>query len=119
MSEACREVNINGYIYVRKDAEVEGLEHVIIRTYSAGVFAGYLVRREGMEVELKNARRLWRWSGAATLSQLAMEGVKNPNDCKFPLQFCLRIERWGWYRRLNTCHISTLLMKLVVYCYLL
>jgi len=27
----------------------------------------------------------WAWSGAASLSQLAMEGVKNPGGCKFPI----------------------------------
>ena len=57
---------------------------VIVRTYSAGAFAGELVKREGKEVVLKNARRLWYWSGAASLSQLAMEGVKDPDNCKFP-----------------------------------
>ena len=33
---------------------------------------------------LKNARRLWYWAGAASLSQLAMEGTKKPDECKFP-----------------------------------
>lgn len=56
----------------------------IIRTYSAGVFAGYVEKNENKNVILLNARRLYYWSGAATLSQLCMEGVKNPNDCKFP-----------------------------------
>lgn len=59
--------------------------YVIVRTYSAGVFAGELVRREGKEVEMRNARRLWRWSGAASLSQLAMEGVTRPRECLFPV----------------------------------
>lgn len=58
-------------------------EWVIVRTYSAGVFAGKLKSRNGMEVELLDARRLWYWSGAASLSQLANEGVKNPGNCKF------------------------------------
>jgi len=62
------------------------MKYVIVRTYSAGVFAGYLESKEGREVVLKNARRLWYWSGAASLSQLAMEGVKNPNECKFPCE---------------------------------
>ena len=35
---------------------------------------------------MTNARRLWYWSGAASLSQLAMEGVKNPFLCKFPCE---------------------------------
>ena len=60
------------------------LKYVIVRTYSAGVFAGELESRKGQEVVMRNARRLWYWSGAASLSQLAMEGVKNPSGCKFP-----------------------------------
>lgn len=60
--------------------------YVIVRTYSAGVFAGYLKSKKGQEVILTNARRLWRWAGAASLSQLAMEGTKAPKDCKFPCE---------------------------------
>jgi len=60
------------------------MKNVIVRTYSAGVFAGQLESREGKEVVLRNARRIWYWSGAATLSQLAMEGTSKPSDCKFP-----------------------------------
>ena len=59
-------------------------DYIIVRTYSAGVFAGTLVARKGQEVELKDARRLWYWDGAASLSQLAMEGVTRPENCKFP-----------------------------------
>lgn len=58
---------------------------VIARTYSAGVFFGLLTSKEGQEVTLKNARRLWYWAGAASLSQLAEEGTSNPSACKFPI----------------------------------
>ena len=58
--------------------------HVIIRAHSAGVFAGYLKRKIRDEVTLTDARRLWKWDGAATISQLAMEGVTAPQNCKFP-----------------------------------
>ena len=61
-------------------------DYIICRTYSAGVFAGTLVSRKGQEVTLKQARRLWYWDGAASLSQLAMEGVKKPENCKFPCE---------------------------------
>ena len=61
-------------------------KHVIVRTRSAGVFAGILTAKSETEVTVKDARRLWYWSGAASLSQLAMEGVKHPNDCKFPCE---------------------------------
>ena len=61
-------------------------KYVIVRTYSAGVFAGWLESRNGREVVLRNARRLWYWAGAASLSQLAMEGTSKPEDCKFPCE---------------------------------
>ena len=60
--------------------------YVIVRTYSAGVFAGTFVSRKGKEVVLKNARRLWYWSGAASLSQLAVNGTSKPKSCKFPVE---------------------------------
>ena len=66
--------------------KIEDMKYVIVRTYSAGVFAGYLESRNGKEVTLVNARRLWYWEGAASLSQLAMEGVKYPYKCKFPCE---------------------------------
>lgn len=62
------------------------MKYVIVRTYSAGVFAGYLKSRKDKEVKLIDARRLWYWSGSSSLSQLAQEGVKNPNECKFPCE---------------------------------
>jgi hypothetical protein len=61
-------------------------DYIICRTYSAGVFAGTLVSKKGQEVVLKNARRLWYWDGAASLSQLSQEGVTKPENCKFPCE---------------------------------
>lgn len=56
----------------------------IVRTYSAGVFFGEIVKRTGKEAVIKNARRLWYWAGAASLSELAQRGTSKPKDCKFP-----------------------------------
>ena len=56
---------------------------VIIRGNRSGVEFGELVEQNGNEVTLKNARRLWYWAGAASLSQLAIDGPKIPQDCKF------------------------------------
>ena len=56
----------------------------IVRTYSAGVFAGGIVSRKGQEVVMSNARRLWYWDGAASLSELAQRGTSKPANCKFP-----------------------------------
>jgi len=59
-------------------------DYVIVRTEAAGVFAGTLQSRSGSEAVVADARRLWYWAGAASLSQLSMEGVSRPADCKFP-----------------------------------
>lgn len=56
---------------------------VIIRGDRSGVEFGTLVAQNGREVTLKNARRIWYWSGAASLSQLAKDGTSNPLSCKF------------------------------------
>jgi hypothetical protein len=61
-------------------------KYCMVRTYSAGVFAGTLVERNGKEATLKDARRIWYWAGAASLSQLAAEGTKKPKQCKFPCE---------------------------------
>lgn len=84
---------INGVEYIRKDdisavkslatPNDEGLRFVCVRTYSAGVHIGYLKEHEGTEVVLSNTRRIWKWAGAFTLSELALDGVKNPEECKF------------------------------------
>jgi hypothetical protein len=60
-------------------------KYQIVRTYSAGVFAGYVESKIKDQVVMINARRLWYWDGAASLSQLAMEGISAPQNCKFPI----------------------------------
>ena len=77
------ELTINGVTYVKKENR-PAKPYVIVRTYSAGVFAGYLESKNGREVILTNARRIWKWSGAASLSQLAQSGSSDPDNCKFP-----------------------------------
>ena len=57
--------------------------YVIVRGDRSGVFFGQLASRNGQEVELRNVRKLWYWSGAAAVEQIAVEGVKNPDECKF------------------------------------
>lgn len=56
---------------------------VIIRGDRSGVEFGTLVAHDGREVTLRNARRLWYWDGAASLSQLAVDGTSKPSECKF------------------------------------
>lgn len=82
-------ITIDGVEYVPKSeqtpaAKHDGLEYKIVRTYSAGVFAGFVKERKAQEVTLVQARRLWYWDGAASLSQLAQSGTVSPGKCKFP-----------------------------------
>lgn len=58
-------------------------KYVVVRSNGAGVFVGKIHEREGNIVTLSDCRRLWYWSGAASLSQLANDGVKNSKECKF------------------------------------
>ncbi|RLI72250.1 MAG: hypothetical protein DRP02_02230 [Candidatus Gerdarchaeota archaeon] len=88
-----KSIVIDGIEYIPADEAIKvdakklkGMKYVIVRTYSAGVHAGYLEKKIGQNVILKNARRLWYWDGASTLSQLAMEGVSKPENCKFPCE---------------------------------
>lgn len=90
MKQEINEIEVNGVPYVRKDlagssraVNHDGLECVIIRTQSAGVHFGFLKSRQGKEVELVNTRRVYYWDGAASLSQMALEGVSEPKNCKF------------------------------------
>ena len=47
-------------------------QKVIIRTYSAGVWFGQLVEKSGNEVILKDARRMWYWKAAQSISLSAV-----------------------------------------------
>ena len=55
---------------------------VIIRADRAGVFFGELVERNGTEVKMRNVRKLFYWSGAAAIEQLAIEGGVRFGDNK-------------------------------------
>ena len=60
-----------------------GNTYFIIRCKEAGVFFGHIKSRDGGEAVLTDVRRIWYWDGAASLSQMAMEGVSKPRTCKF------------------------------------
>jgi hypothetical protein len=91
-------VSINGVKYVREDSVVlcqnatstDGLKAVLVRSYAAGVHFGYLLKEEftpaGKVVILVNTRRVYTWYGACSLSQLALEGVKEPDKCQFSVE---------------------------------
>lgn len=101
-------ITINGVEYIRKDPLPvnptgrtlaplkEGLEYKMVRADRAGVFAGYVesIDAKSAVVILRNARRIWYWDGAASLSQLATDGTSKPQNCKFPCEVD-RVELFG------------------------
>lgn len=58
-------------------------KYYIVRGDRSGVFAGEIESRKGQEVVMKNVRRLWYWDGACSISELAKNGTKEPDRCKF------------------------------------
>lgn len=60
-----------------------GEKFCIVRCDRAGVFFARVKSLKDGVAELQDARRLWYWDGAASLSQLAQEGVKIPGNCNF------------------------------------
>jgi hypothetical protein len=85
-------VTLNGVEYVRKDSvkqeatSLDGKPFVVVRSTTASPFFGYLENEDTVNktVTLVNARRIYQWFGAATLSQLAESGTSKPKECKFP-----------------------------------
>lgn len=58
----------------------------IVRADRAGVFFGEIESRTGSEVTMRNVRRIWRWEGANSISQLAVDGTKAGKICKFSVE---------------------------------
>lgn len=61
----------------------ENGKKVIVRTDNAGLFFGTLKEKDGNEVTLANARKLYYWDGANAPEEIAVNGVANPENCKF------------------------------------
>lgn len=89
MKKTIEKLEILGVTYVPEglsnNTEKDGMPYVMIRTYSAGVHCGYLKERDGKEVTLLESVRIWKWSGAASLSQLSQEGTNDESGCKFAI----------------------------------
>lgn len=85
-------IEINGVKYIKEDAintkaeTLDWMDYVIIRTYSAWVFAWYLEKQNWKEVILRKAKRIWYWSWACSLSQLAVDWTSKPSECKIAVE---------------------------------
>ena len=88
-------ITIDDQKYVRADSinteapKVDGMQYCVIRSYGAGVFCGYVKERKselnGINVDLVNSRRIYYWSGACSLSQLAMDGLNDLDNSKIAM----------------------------------
>jgi len=81
-----KSITVDGIEYVPKSEQstYDDKNYVIVRGDRSGVFAGYLKEENGRTVILDECRNIWYWSGAASVSELAMKGVSKPEECKFP-----------------------------------
>ena len=75
---------------IHKDAEkLDGMQYCVIRSYGAGVFCGYLKEKvseaNGINVDLVNSRRIYYWSGACSISQLAVDGLQDIDNSKIAM----------------------------------
>lgn len=88
------EIELNGIKYIPKSSvkltdkapSLKGLKLVLIRSYASGVHYGYLKSRKdllaGLSVELINTRRVYKWAGACSLSQLSIDGSTDKASCQ-------------------------------------
>ena len=72
---------------IKLSDKVKWLTKCIVRTYSAGVWAGYVDLKKVNEVmTIKEARRLWKWNSQFTLSELAQKWFwKSPDNNKYAI----------------------------------
>lgn len=75
---------INSLFGLSKNQGATGLncmigKKVIIRTYAAGVWFGTLEQKDGNEVIIRDARRMWRWwaKEGISLSSVSVNGIKH------------------------------------------
>lgn len=71
---------------------IENGVYVVVRTYSAGVHVGTLASRDGREVTLAAARRIWSWRGANSLHEVAVAGVGDGSRVSEPVPSVLLTE---------------------------
>lgn len=60
-------------------------EFCVVRTWTAGVHMGTVAEIYGTSVVLHDARRLYNWSGAFTLSEVSQDGVGEDSRISKPV----------------------------------
>jgi hypothetical protein len=100
MKTEIQELIIEGKKYISADSVTQiakpknGMQYVLVRSRDSGVHAGYQkCRNSETSITLVDARRIHYWEGAASLSQLACDGVSKPEKCRFA--YTLEVEVIG------------------------
>lgn len=63
--------------------KIDTNKYYIVRGDRSGVFFGRINYQDGKEVQMNDVRCIWYWGGAASIVELAHNGVKYPENCKF------------------------------------
>ena len=63
--------------------KIDTNKNYIVRGDRSGVFFGRINYQDGKEVQMNDVRCIWYWDGAASIVELAQNGVKYPENCKF------------------------------------
>lgn len=63
--------------------KIDTNKYYIVRGDRSGVFFGKINYQDDKEVQLNDARCIWYWKGAASIVELAQNGVRYPDECKF------------------------------------
>jgi hypothetical protein len=78
---------VDGVKFFSGVEQIEGEQYCMVRTYSAGVFCGYIdpTKTENGRNTVREAKRIHYWEKAASLSELAIKGTNAPSECRVPL----------------------------------
>ena len=63
--------------------EIKKDQYYIVRAARAGVFFGKIKKMDSNSVTMTDVRKLWYWDGASAVEQIALDGVRKPENCKF------------------------------------
>ena len=61
-------------------------KYVIVRSHLAGIFFGILTNKENDELTLSKARKIFYFSGAYTVEDIAVQGPLNIDKCKITVE---------------------------------
>ena len=84
MATKASEIEVDGVKYVPKSGVkqqadcLDGLTLCVIRTYSAGIWYGYIdynAKDTFSGVVVRKAKRIWKWTGAFSLSEVSINGI--------------------------------------------